>query len=157
MTSVRKLSRDDFASKRSITHAILGLFQEDYKPACHAYSAIVDSFVIVSFFPWEHYIPQYYRWLTCYVCARLRQCFGQDGCYFGCDTPWTCSYTRTQRFCHFAVAHILTPSVKLAFGPKSGFKNKCLCGYVCRANKGRFKGYILHPPTVNIDWNHFVK
>jgi len=46
---------------QSLTHAILGLFKEAYKPALHiygailesffyAYSAIVDSFVIVSFF-----------------------------------------------------------------------------------------------------------
>ena len=28
-------------------------------------------------------------------------------------------------FCCPAVAHILTPSVNLAFGRKSGFKNKC--------------------------------
>jgi len=28
-------------------------------------------------------------------------------------------------FCYSAVAHILTPSVNLAFGPQSGFKNKC--------------------------------
>jgi len=28
-------------------------------------------------------------------------------------------------FCYSAVAHILTPSVNLAFGCKSGFKNKC--------------------------------
>jgi len=27
-------------------------------------------------------------------------------------------------FCYSAVVHILTPSVNLAFGPKSGFKNK---------------------------------
>jgi len=27
--------------------------------------------------------------------------------------------------CYSAVAHILTPSVTLAFRPKSGFKNKC--------------------------------
>jgi len=47
---MKKLARDDFASERSITHAILGLFQEAYKPACHAYSAIMDSFVMVSFF-----------------------------------------------------------------------------------------------------------
>jgi len=58
---VRKLARDDVASKISINHAILGLFQEAYKPAFHihraileslfhAHSAIVDSFVIVYFF-----------------------------------------------------------------------------------------------------------
>jgi len=28
-------------------------------------------------------------------------------------------------FCYSIVAHILTPSVNLAFRPKSGFKNKC--------------------------------
>jgi len=56
---VRKLARDGFASKKSITHAILGLFQKAYKPAFPAYSAIVDSFVIVSFFFEKHYIPQY--------------------------------------------------------------------------------------------------
>jgi len=60
-TTVRKLVCDGVVSKRSITDAILGLFQEAYKPAFHiyrailesffyAYSAIVDSFVIVSFF-----------------------------------------------------------------------------------------------------------
>jgi len=79
-------------------------------------------------------------------------------------------------FCYSAVAHIFTPLVTLAFGPKSGFKNKCLaragfgieisgsgrvqvskggpftilCGNVCRGNKRRLKGFILHPPTVKI-------
>jgi len=47
---VTKLARDGFASKRSVTHAILGLFLEAYKQAFYAYRAIVDSFVIVSFF-----------------------------------------------------------------------------------------------------------
>ena len=28
-------------------------------------------------------------------------------------------------FCYSAVAQIITPSENLAFGPKSGFKNKC--------------------------------
>ena len=57
---MRKLARDGLASKISINHAILGLFQEAYELAFHmhrailerffyAYSAIVDSFVIVSF------------------------------------------------------------------------------------------------------------
>jgi len=79
-------------------------------------------------------------------------------------------------FCYSAVAHIFTPLVALAFGPKSGFKNKCriragigieisgssrvqaskggsftiMCVNVCRRNKRRLKGYILHPPTVKI-------
>ena len=67
-------------------------------------------------------------------------------------------------FCDSAVAHILTPSENLAFGPKSGFKNKCraragfgfqsdallqLCvGMYAGGNNGRLKRYILHPPTV---------
>ena len=62
----------------------------------YAYCATVDSFVIVSFFIEIHYIPQYYRWLTCYVCARLCQSFGQGGCYFRCDKACTCDYTCTQ-------------------------------------------------------------
>jgi len=35
-------------------------------------------------------------------------------------------------FCYSAVAHILTPSVNLVFGPKSGFENKCraLAGFM---------------------------
>ena len=41
---MRKLARDGVASKRSITHAILGLFQEAYKPAFHIYRAILESF-----------------------------------------------------------------------------------------------------------------
>jgi len=70
---VRKLARDGIASKRSVTPAILGLFQETmaYKQAFHAhspmldgfvyaYSAIVDSFVIVSFFLEKHYTLQHY-------------------------------------------------------------------------------------------------
>jgi len=61
--AVNKLARDGIASQRSITLTILGVFQEmmAYKPAFHAYSvilnsfvyaysAIMDSFVIVSFF-----------------------------------------------------------------------------------------------------------
>ena len=66
---MRKLARDGVASKRSIIHAMLGLFEEAYKPVFHiyrailesffyAYSAIVDNFVIVSFFLEKHYIPQ---------------------------------------------------------------------------------------------------
>ena len=59
----RKLARDGIASKRSITHAILGLFLETmtYTQAFHvcdavlnsffyAYSATADSLVIVSLF-----------------------------------------------------------------------------------------------------------
>jgi len=43
---MRKLARNCIASKRSITLAILDLFQETMacKPAFHAYSAILDSF-----------------------------------------------------------------------------------------------------------------
>ena len=66
-------------------------------------------------------------------------------------------------FC-YAVAHILTPLINLAFRPKSIFKNKCrpwagfrlqnevlsqLCvGMYAGGNKGNLKGYILHSLTV---------
>ena len=76
-------------------------------------------------------------------------------------------------FCYSAIAHIATPLVKLAFRPKSGFKNKCrtqtgfrlvmsgsgrvqaskwgpfttLCGYVGRGHLGEF--WRIHPPPTN--------
>jgi len=112
------------------------------------------SFVIVSFFLEKHYIPQYYRLLTCYDFARLLQCFGQGGCYFGCDA----AIPEHNVFCYSAVAHILAFSVNWAFGPNLGFRNKCraptpfklqneallqLCvGMYEGAKKGRLKGYI---------------
>ena len=68
-------------------------------------------------------------------------------------------------FCYSSVAHIVTPLVNSAFRPKSGFKNKCRARAGFRlqneallqlcvgsgSNKGRLKGYNLHPPTVKID------
>jgi len=43
---VKKLALDGVASKRSITYAILGLFEETmaYKRGFHAYNTIQDSF-----------------------------------------------------------------------------------------------------------------
>jgi len=40
-----KLARRGITLKRSITYAILGLFQETmaYRPACHANTAVLDS------------------------------------------------------------------------------------------------------------------
>jgi len=83
-------------------------------------------------------------------------------------------------YCYSTVAHILTPSVNLAFGLQLGFKNKyrapagfglvisgsgrvqvlkcgpftTLCGYACRGQQGeveRIHPPVLHPPTVNIE------
>jgi len=76
-------------------------------------------------------------------------------------------------FCYSVAAHILTPSVSLAFRHKSGFKNICraragfgfvisgsgrvqiskwgpfttLCGYVCRGQQGEIER--IHPPPTN--------
>ena len=77
-------------------------------------------------------------------------------------------------FCYSTVAHILTPSVNLVFGPKSGFKNKCrvkpgsgllfrvpagfrlkneallrlfVCVYACRGQQGEIEW--MHPPPTN--------
>ena len=135
----------------------------------YAYCAIVDSFVIVSFILEKHYIPQYYRWLTCYVCAKLCQCFGQGGCYFRCDKPCTCNYICIQCFLLLrSCGHILTPPVNLAFRPKSASKitvrfGPCsgsgrvqaskwgpfttLCGYVGRGQQGEIER--IHTPPTN--------
>jgi len=93
-----------------------------YKPACHTYSAIVDIFMMVSFVLEKHYIPQYYRLLTCCVCARLCQCSGQGGCYFGCEKRRKCSNTRTQRFLLLGGCAYLTPSVNWLSGLKRASK-----------------------------------
>jgi len=69
-------------------------------------------------------------------------------------------------FCYSVVAHILTPSVNLAFGPNSGFKNKCrnravfglgqalkwgpfttLCGHVCKGQQGEIE--VIHSLDAN--------
>jgi len=76
-------------------------------------------------------------------------------------------------FYYSTVAHILTPSVNLCFGPKAGFKNKflaravfglvisgsvrvqaskwslftTLCGYVCSCQQGEI--LRMHPPPTN--------
>ena len=118
--------------------------------------------------------PQYCRWLTCYVCDRLCQRFGQGGCYFRCNKPCTCNYTCTQRFLLLrSCAYLETPLVNLTFRPKTGFRNKCraragfglvisgsgrvqarkwgpftnLCGYVGRGQQGEIER--IHPPPTN--------
>ena len=127
----------------------------------------------VSFFLEKHFIPQYYRWLTCYVCARLCQWFGQGGCFFGVINRVPASTPAHDVFCYSAVAHILTSSVNLAFELILGFKNKCqawagfglvisssgrvqaskrgpfttLCGYVCREQQVEIER--MHPPPTS--------
>ena len=102
--------------------------------------------------------PQHYRWLTCYVCASLCQCFGRGGCYFQCDKPCSYNYTCTQRFSlHRSCTYFnslgifdLWAKIKLqkwmsnssqvgscdfGLGQGSGFKMRPfykLCGYVGR-------------------------
>jgi len=39
---------------------------------------------------------------------------------------------------------------------KKAFLQLCV-GMYARANKGRLQEYIVHPPTVKIEWNHFAK
>ena len=138
----------------------------------------MDSFVIVSFF-WEKlystvHIRQYYCWLTCYVCARLCQCFGQGVAIFGVINRVPATTSAHNVFCYSAVAHILTPSVNLASRPESSFKNKCraramlelviwtsgrvqastwgpfttLCGYVGRGKQWEIKR--IHSSPTNI-------
>jgi len=91
----------------------------------YAYSATVDSFVIVCFYVEKHYIPQYQHWLKRWVCACLSYCFGQDDWSFGCVKSCTCSYTRTLHFLIPRSRAYLDSLGKLVFRGKSGFKSKC--------------------------------
>jgi len=88
----------------------------------YAYSAIVDGFVIVSFFLEKCYIPQYYRWLTCYVVPDYANVLVQLVAIFGVINRAPATTPAHKIFCYSTVAHILTPSVNLAFRPNSGFK-----------------------------------
>jgi len=63
----------------------------------HAYSPIMHNFVIVSLFLEKHSIPQYYRSLI--SCVFAYQCFGQGGCYCGCnEIMYLQLYQRTTLF-----------------------------------------------------------
>ena len=127
----------------------------------------------VSFFLEKHFIPQYYRWLTCYVCARLCQWFGQGGCFFGVINRVPASTPAHNVFCYSAVAHILTPSVNFGFRLNMGFRNKyrarsglglvisgsgrvpaskwspftTVRGYVCREQQEEIER--IHPPPTS--------
>jgi len=125
------------------------------------------------FFSWE---TVYSAVLSLTDMLRLYQImpmFWSRWLLFWCDKPCTCSYTRTQRFLLLRSCAYLNLSVNLAFGPKSGFKNKCraragfglvisgsgrvqaskwgpfttLCRYVCRGQKGEIES--IHPPPTN--------
>ena len=85
---------------------------------------------IVSFFLEKHYIPHS---AVLPVTNMLRLCqimpMFWSRCrvvaIFGLINRVSVTTPARNVFCCSAVAHILTPSVYLAFGPKSGFKNKC--------------------------------
>jgi len=137
---VRKLARDGVALKRSISRFKINQLRDSgfandglqtALNACsaildsfYAYRVIIDSFVIVSLFSWVKHIPEYYRWLTRYVCACFSQFFGQ-GVFLLWQTLVPAATPVHYVFWYPAVAHILTHSVNLDFGPKSGFINKC--------------------------------
>jgi len=153
---VRKLAWHGVASKRSITHEILSLlklkrhFFHIYRAILesffYAYSAIIDS----SFLLEKHYIPQYYHWLTCYICTRLCQCLFKVVASFGVINRVPATTLAHNVFLYSAVAYILLHSVNLAFRPKSGFKNKLSSsfkmrpfynsGWVCRQGPTRGDG-----------------
>jgi len=79
--------------------------------------------VIVSFFLEKHHISQYYRLVICYVCARLHQFLLKVVVILGVINGVPTAIPEHNVFSYSAVAHILTPSVNLGFGPKSGFNN----------------------------------
>jgi len=78
--------------------------------------------VIGSFFLEKRYILQYYHLLTCYICANV---LVKVVVILGVINREPTAIPEHNVFCYSAVAHILTHSVNLAFGPKLGFKNKC--------------------------------
>jgi len=132
---VRKLARDGVASKRSSTHATLCLFQEAHKLAFHACSAILESFFyacsdIVDSFVIAFFVKNI---IFCSIIVDKHAMFVPDYAnvlvkvfaFVGVINRVPATTPAHNVFCYSAVAHILTPSVKLAFGSESGFKNKC--------------------------------
>ena len=104
-------SRDSWLVLRSLNvgfHVYSAILESFF----YADSAIVDSFVIVSFFLKKHCILQYYRWLTCYICVTLCRCFGPSGCYFVRVPSTTPAHNVV---CYSAVAHILNSLGKFDF------------------------------------------
>jgi len=88
-------------------------------------SATVDSFVIVSFFLEKHYIPQYYRLLNAAFVLDYANVLVKVVAIFGVINRVPATTPAHNLLCYSAVAHVLTLSVNLLFGPNSGFKNKC--------------------------------
>jgi len=98
-------------SKRSITHAILGLFQEAYKPAFHALA--LSWIVSWYFFSWE---TLYSAVLSLTNMLSLCQIMISRA---------PSAIPEHNIFCCSVVARILTPSLNVAFGLNRASKNKC--------------------------------
>ena len=139
-------------SKRSITHAILGLFQEAYKPAFHALA--LSWIVSWYFFSWE---TLYSAVLSLTNMLSLCQIMISRA---------PSAIPEHNIFCCSVVARILTPSLNVAFGlnraskinvglePGSGSGRvqaskwgpfTTLCGYVCRGQQGENENIRLPP------------
>jgi len=91
----------------------------------YAYSAIVDSFMIVSFFLEKDYVPQYYRWYHPTFVPHYVNVLVRVVAIFGVINSVPITKPAPSVFCCSAVAHILTSTVNLDVGFKSGFKNRC--------------------------------
>ena len=89
-----------------------------------------------------------YRWLTCYVCSWLCQCFGQGGCYFRCDKPCACSYTGTQRFLLLRSCAFLNCLGKLGFQAQIGLQKEMSGSslvWACDFGLGLGSGFKMKP------------
>jgi len=114
----------------SVTKTAFHIYRAILESFFYVHSATVDSFVIVSFFLEKHYIPHS---AVLSLTNMLRLCQIMPMFWSRCKVVVilvviNCVPATTPAhnvFSNSAVAHILTPLVNLAFGPKSGFKNKC--------------------------------
>ena len=147
---MRKLARDGFASKRSVTHAILGLFQKAYKSVCHAYSAIVDCFVIVSFFTWETLYSAVLSFNNMLRLCQIMPMFWSRCSLFWGDKPFTFSYTRTQRF--LLLRSCAYPNSFSKFGFPAGFRlqNEAFLQLYVGIRVSRFPGFLWNRETGKI-------
>jgi len=91
---------------------------------CHTLMAIIDSFMIVSFFLEKHFrniiVDQHATFVPDYANLLV-----EVVAIFSVLNRVPATTPAHNVFCYSGVAHILTPAVNLAFRPISGFKSKC--------------------------------
>jgi len=153
----------------------------------YAYSVIVESFVIVFvfvFFSWETLHSAVLSLTNMLrLCQMMPICWSRWLLF----SVWKTVYLQLHLYTAFFVTPQLRISwlarklwlsgliraskINVGLEPGSGLWLRSRAGpgfkmrpfynsvWICRQEptRGRLKGYVLHPPTVKIEWNHFVK